>query len=422
MSMELPPLVVWASGGVYHVDLNQGTDRRILPYAAALASTPSSLFVARFEHEQTRLARHDAHGLVWMRRVPGCFDTHAVALMPDGGMALCSTGSNEIVFVDGDGRELRRWTPDPTAEFDSWHINSLTLANGKLYGTCFGRFSQFRGYIGRVVECGMIVEVDSGKVMIEGLSAPHDPYRLDKGWLVNDSDRRRLVFLPDGGRPQVLFESSGYPRGLVVLPAHYVVGVSSIRGNNGGDTSTIALIERGTNRLVRTLAMPCAEIGGMCLAPERNVIDAIEREQHNEVSECFGLLPTRGDFPLEDRVGSIEIVGVPTRLPTEPGSFEVTLRLNNRSRRIWSFCHEPPLSITYTGHDRGGECMAEGERTAIPMAIYPGRTTTLKIRLNPTPAMVQTCAYLRYTLVQDGSARWEDSATWKTATLSVPRW
>jgi hypothetical protein len=66
--------------------------------------------------------------------------------------------------------------------------------------------------------------------------------------------------------------------------------------------------------------------------------------------------------------------------------------------------------------------MGEGERTPIPMAIYPGRTTTLRVRLNPSQALVQTCAYLRYTLVADGSAWWEESATWKPGTLSVPRW
>ena len=131
--MELSPLLVSASGGVYFVDLEKGTYRPLLPYPGALAATLTHLYVARTLNEQTRLDKHDRQGLVWMRRVAGCFDTHAVTLLPDGGFALCSTGSNEVLFLDAEGHEVRRWTPDAAAEFDSWHVNSLTVANGKLY-------------------------------------------------------------------------------------------------------------------------------------------------------------------------------------------------------------------------------------------------------------------------------------------------
>jgi hypothetical protein len=420
--MELSPLLVSASGGIYYVDLDKGTYRPILPYAAALAATPTHLYVARTLNEQTRLDVHDRQGLVWMRRVPGCFDTHGVTRMPDGGFALVSTGSNEIVFLDADGREVRRWAPDPAAEFDSWHLNSTFLANGKLYCTCFGKFDTFRGYAGRFVDLGMILDVDSGKAVVQGLSAPHDPYRLGNGWMVNDSDRSRVLFVPDGGKPQLLFESTGFSRGLAVLPAHYVVGFSSIRTRARADrTSAVTVVERGTNRLVRTITMPCAEIGGMCIAPGPEVIQAIDLEQTN-VHENFGLFPSRGPVTAEQRIGTIEMVGTPRRLPEETNCFEVTLRLLNRGAAIWSSCHEPPLTIGYQVLDRAGVIVADGERTPLPMPVYPGRTMTLNIRLKPTVLVAQAGAYARLTLVQETVAWWLDSPTWKTATVPVPRW
>lgn len=420
--MELSPLLVSASGGIFYVDLEKGTYRPILPYAAALAATPTHLYVARTLNEQTRLDKHDRQGLVWVRRVPGCFDTHGVTLMPDGGFAIVSTGSNEIVFLDADGRVVRRWGPDPAAEFDSWHINSACLANDKLYCTCFGKFDQFRGYAGRFVDLGMILDVDSGKPVVQGLSAPHDPYRLDNGWMVNDSDRSRLLFVPDGGKPKVLFESTGFSRGLAVLPAHYVVGFSSVRTlTRGNSTSAIVVIERGTHRLIRTITMPCSEIGGMCIAPGPEVIQAIDLEQTN-VRENFGLFPTRGPVTAEHRVGALEIVGTPRRLAEETNCFEVTLRVHNGSGVIWSSCHEPPLTIGCEVLDRAGVIVAEGERTAFPMPVYPGRTMTLNIRLKPTPLVAQAGAYVRMTLVQETVAWWKDSGTWKTAVIPVPRW
>lgn len=419
--MELSPLLVSAGNGVYLVDLDKGTYRPMLPYPGALAATLTHFYIARTINEQTRLDKHDRHGLVWMRRIPGCFDTHAVALLPDGGFALCSTGSNEVLFLDADGREVRRWTPDPAAEFDSWHVNALTVARGKLYCTCFGKFNTFRGYFGRILDLGMILEVDSGKVLVQGLSGPHDPFRLENGWMVNDSDRQRVLFVPDGGKPQVLFESPGFTRGLAVLPAHYVIGLSSIRTRESATgTATVALLERGTNRLVRNIPLPCAEIGGMCVAPKADVIDAIDREQAG-VREHFGLMPIRDVIEVEDRVGSIEVVGAPRRMD-EPNCFEVTLRLNNRSRRVWSSAQQPPTQISYHGLDRMGRAVAEGERTILPMPVYPGRTMTLNIRLRPTALVAQVCASLRMTLLQEGVAWWDGSPTWKTATIPVPQW
>lgn len=420
--MQLSPLLVAASGATYFVDLERGTYRPILPYPGALAATSKHLFLARTLNEQTRLDKHDRDGLVWARRVPGCFDTHAVAILDDGSLAVCSTGSNEIVFLNAEGREQRRWSPDPSAEFDSWHINSLTVAAGRLYCTCFGRFERFRGYAGRFLNLGMILDVETRRPVVEGLSAPHDPIRLDNGWMVNDSDRQRVVFAPDGGKLQVLFEGSGFTRGLALLPKHYAIGFSSIRTKLRSDgTSAVALVERGTNRLVKTITLPADEIGGLCVAPGREVIDAMQIEQES-VREFFGLLPIRRVIGPEDRCGSLEIIGPPRRIENEPGVFEVSLRISNRGREVWSSCNRPNVVISYQVLDRQGNTVGEGERTPIPMPVYPGRVMSINIRLKPEPLVTQAAVYLRMTLVQETVAWWQESPTWKLATIPVPRW
>ena len=63
----------------------------------------------------TRVEKYDRQGLVWMRRVPHCIDTHGLIVAGDQ-LALCSTGTNQVILLDGDGAEVRRWSPDESAE------------------------------------------------------------------------------------------------------------------------------------------------------------------------------------------------------------------------------------------------------------------------------------------------------------------
>ena len=46
---------------------------------------------------------------------------------------------------------------------------------------------------------------------------------------MNESQQKRTVLIPDAGTAQVIAEVDGFPRGLAVLPEHYVLGVSRPR-------------------------------------------------------------------------------------------------------------------------------------------------------------------------------------------------
>jgi hypothetical protein len=417
--MNFPPLVVSTTSAILLVDLDHDTYRVLLPFPGCMQADRDRLVVVRGINEQTRIDQHDRNGLVWSRRLRRCFDPHSVVLLDEGDIAVCSTGTNEVIFLNADGVETRRWSPEPKAEADSWHLNALGVADGRVYVTCFGKFSRFRGWEGKVADAGLVLEVESGRGVAAGLSAPHDPCRLDGGWLVNDSDRSQLVFIPDGGTPQVVAKAAGFSRGLAVLPEHFVVGFSSPRDRNrSGGTAAIVVVEKASRRIVKSINVPYPEIGTICLAPKPDVIEAIDREQ-SKVFEYFGLFPTHEKIGIEDRLGSIEIAEAPVR-SRESRGWEVWVRVTNESRKTWSSCNEPPLQLAYQVVGRAGELLLEGQRTPLPVPLYPDAHLTCRMYVGMPSLDLPSSSRLRITLVQETVAWWEESVFWRPAYLPLP--
>jgi len=421
--MTLPPLLV-ASDVVLLLDLERGTYRPLLPDAAALQATRDHLYVVRCGNEQSRIDKHDRQGQVWSRRLERCYDVHSLALLGNNGtkgVAVTSTGSNEVIFLDAAGTEIRRWSPDPAAEADSWHLNSVVNTGRGLHVSCFGRFTRFRGWNGQVADSGLVLDLEANQAVLTGLSAPHDPCRLDDGWLVNDSDRSRTLFIPDRGPQEIVAQAPGFSRGLVVLPEHFVIGYSSPRDRARQDGNAVVLVvERRTNRLLKTIALPYTEIGQMCLAPAADVLEGVDREQHH-VREYFGLHPTRDVIGPEDRVGDLEVLQAPCKTSLDPWHWEVLVRLTNRGRKAWSTCNLPPVHLAYQAVDRAGRLLLmDGERTQLPVPVYPGTHLTLPMQLGAPPAALPPQTLLRLTVVQETVAWWEASPNWQPAQIALP--
>ncbi|MBY0527777.1 MAG: TIGR03032 family protein [Gemmataceae bacterium] len=421
--MELPVVLVSAhdSRGVGHllrVDLNNETYQPLLPYAGSICTTPEHLFIARQEGDRTRLEKYDRDGLVWMRRVARCFDTHS--LTPVGSqIAVCSTGTNQVIYLDESGAELHRWAPEGANEPDAWHLNSLSAHEGRLFATCFGRFAQFRGWASRIAGAGLLLEPESGQVVVEGLAAPHDPRRVDDGWLVNDSARSRLLFYPDEGPEQVVIESPGFSRGLAVLPKHLVVGFSSPRCQERQQKcASLLLVERGSHRLVKSINVPYAEIGHIFEAPDDRVLQAIQDEQ---ALDRRGLLHERTIIATADRAGGITALS-PLRPSERPGVFDVHVRVANDGAATWASSNQPPIHISYQVlSTRGDAIFPEGLRTRLPMPLLPGQTLTFSLAIDLTMCgHLAGPAAVRITLVQESVAWWGASDCWTPAVLPLP--
>jgi hypothetical protein len=408
-------------GNLLLIDLNQGTYQPLLAYQGPFCTTAEHLFVTRLEGDRARLEKYDRSGLVWLRRLAHCYDAHSVALLGEE-IAICSTGTNEIIYLDAEGSERRRHCVDGGAEPDSWHINSLTVHAGRLFATSFGRFERFREWATRLDGSGLLLDVDSGVVVREGLAAPHDPWRVAGGWLINDSARSRTLWCPDGGPAETVVAGSGFARGLAVIPGGYVIGFSSPRDMaRPQHCAAVVVVEASSRQVVKAINLPYAEIGQIFPAPGPAVLDAVRREQ---AAAGLGLLPEREVITEADRAGAVVALGrlQPWKNAPRPEMYQVPVCIRNCGRAVWSSRNEIPVHLAYQiMNERGEVIVPDGARTALPLPLLPGQELTFTVTVDLSCCLaLPMAAALRLTLVQEGVAWWQANDSWTPAVIPVP--
>ena len=93
------------------------------------------------------------------------------AFFDDDSCYVVSTRGNEIVKLDYNGEEQRRWTFP--GEIDAWHINSITRWNGRLVFSAFTDRTSHRAYKEPPFETGFVQDLEIGERLITGLFQPH---------------------------------------------------------------------------------------------------------------------------------------------------------------------------------------------------------------------------------------------------------
>ena len=106
--------------------------------------------------------------------------------------AAVSTDSNSVLWISAGGDIVRSWQDEGNG--DSWHLNSLFIAEGRIVASAFGRFSTHREWSnGRAAGAGIVFDLESGQDVVCGLDCPHDPRLVDDIWLICNSGRRELL-------------------------------------------------------------------------------------------------------------------------------------------------------------------------------------------------------------------------------------
>ena len=152
-------------------------------------------------------------------------DLHDVLIDGSTIYAAC-TYPNAVIAYDSDWREIERWTYP--GEVDSVHLNCLCLYQGRLLVGMFGDFNTHRGYKGQTAGRGVVRDVRSGEILIDGLSQPHTMVVCGDELLLCNSEAGELRVYRNWECVRNL-PIGGYARGLAVGESHYYVGVSLSR-------------------------------------------------------------------------------------------------------------------------------------------------------------------------------------------------
>ena len=250
----------WATDGIEQLDVHETTG---LSYRDGRLGR-----LLRAPGERTAVAElviSDGRGATEYRRLDEVSDPHDI-LASDAGWIVVSTLTNEIVEIGAAAPRLI-WKGASAAP-DAWHINCLTVAEGDLWASAFGRFDSFKGWRGtHGLRTGFLRNLRTGEE-IAGLSHPHTPRWIDGSWIVCESILSTVVRRDRAGGVVASCDAGGYTRGLAHIGDTLLVGVSTRRSEEAGSgNASVVAIALDRFEVVARIPLPCLEIYDLCVVP-----------------------------------------------------------------------------------------------------------------------------------------------------------
>ena len=170
--------------------------------------------------------------------VTGELDAHDVGVLKDGRVVFVNTLYNCLATPSLRHSFTPLWKPpfiSAIVKEDRCHLNGLAMAGGvPRYVTAVSRSDTIDGWRDRRASGGVVVDVQTGEIVIGGLSMPHSPrIHRDRLWLLNSGTGELGWVEPgsDGGAAKfhVLAFCPGFLRGLAFHGNHALVGLSKPR-------------------------------------------------------------------------------------------------------------------------------------------------------------------------------------------------
>ena len=167
----------------------------------------------------------------------GRLDAHDIGLDGDGRPMFVNTRYNCVAALSPRYSFRSVWQPPFISDLideDRCHLNGLAMEDGKpRYVTAVSRSNTIDGWRDRRDSGGVVVDVENGEVVCDGLSMPHSP-RLHNGelWILN-SGTGELGIVHRKGKRKGEFEPvvfcPGFVRGLTFRGGYAFVGLSKPR-------------------------------------------------------------------------------------------------------------------------------------------------------------------------------------------------
>ena len=245
-------------GGVFLSD-SSGVQRLSRIDTTAIAAVPDGFLWARQAEGFAELRHVRPPSVERIVLTSESLDLHDV-LWHDDRLYVVATQTNTVFEFDAATYvELRRWTLP--GEPDAQHVNSICIHEGRVLVSRFGQFSEHRGYKGRTRGAGEVFDIETGEVVISGLSQPHSLKSVDGLLWLCDSETYALRVYRDF-RMEAEVSLDGYARGLAFGPSHVYVGLSRSRNDPAGvlANACIMALDRGTLRPEARIQVPTNEI------------------------------------------------------------------------------------------------------------------------------------------------------------------
>jgi uncharacterized protein (TIGR03032 family) len=178
--------------------------------------------------------RYDA---LYMPRVSyhtGPLDIHDLSFGKDDQLFAVNTLFSCIISVDSDYNFTPYWKPpfiDKLVSEDRCHLNGMAMLNGlPKYATAFNQGNSFQSWRDKVTETGVIIDMDSNEVIVDGLAMPHSPRIFNNELYVLLSATGELVKVDvNSGKYEVIIKIDGFVRGMSMCQDYVFIGLSKLR-------------------------------------------------------------------------------------------------------------------------------------------------------------------------------------------------
>ena len=166
--------------------------------------------------------------------ITGDLDIHDIVHDRHGLPMIISTLFSCLATVS-EGFSLKPlWRPgfiSKLAPEDRCHLNGLAAENGEArYATAVSTSDVSDGWRDRRADGGVLIDITTDQVVLEGLSMPHSP-RLHNGrlWLLNSGAGEFGFADLETGRFEPVAFCPGYARGLALIGNYAIIGLSLAR-------------------------------------------------------------------------------------------------------------------------------------------------------------------------------------------------
>lgn len=156
-----------------------------------------------------------------------------------------------LCTLDDEHSFVPRWWPPFISSLgleDRCHLNGLAMVGGRpRYVTALGASDKANGWRENKAHGGVVLDVETGEVLLRGLSMPHSPRWYDgRLWLLESGEGTLGVVDLARGKYEPIVQFEGFTRGLAFWGPYALVGLSQVR--ESAVFSGIALVDRVRDR------------------------------------------------------------------------------------------------------------------------------------------------------------------------------
>ena len=198
----------------------------------------------------------------------GQIDIHDLDYGANGALYGVNTSFSCLIRIDDNHSFTPIWQPpfiSKLASEDRCHLNGMTLQNGRpKYVSAFSTSDTPQGWREVITTGGILMEVDSGEMVAQGLAMPHSPRLFDEQLYLLLSATGELVRVdPDSGKYEVIWQRDGFVRGLARCGDYAFIGLSKLR-KNSSTFAKLPFAQKAQEAGIAVVHLPTgANVGGI---------------------------------------------------------------------------------------------------------------------------------------------------------------